>query len=841
MNKLKDKKIQDQDSEIEEDDQDFDLSQKIQQKQAEIEELSKKIRYMDLDFKKKEIEMNAQLANEKQRVEELQDILQKKLAGIKENKEADELQKRLTIVEDELFEKQQIAHEMLRQLTDMEQENEYLKSEVERLQSTSPQKNQNEDIDVDKIVSTCMELQKRNDELQTEVEQIKRGAIDTIVEKEKIIIELQEQLDGLTYNMQNMDQNIMNSNNEIHQEEIESIRREYEQRIQFLEERCMELAQRLEQDQLHHEEQLLNLEQQITERVLENMQQHIDSAKSVEADLMQQLQIVEEKLRNQEKYLSDSQKLLQNTREEFRKEREQYELKIRNLTKQAEQFEEVSRQVKQITKEFDDYRKQTERDITEKSISLEKLQQKRDELMKVQINLDSENKRLKENLENSKQAIRNLEEQNDQLQEKIDDNQRDIHYKIKEITDRFEKEKTVLEQELRNQGDRMRKYSTHSNNGALKSNPSQEIIRQVTPQQIRKDSQNADKTENLHSSNQVQSFNQETSQQDVNSKESSSRKSNASAPRISNPKQTQLGFEFEDEDFSIEEEKTDKLEKNNLLDQNGFQEKSQENLDQDISPNNQESLNSIGELPDQKLSIQSSSSNQNRRKKESFNITEAQVNPLQPQRNSTRNQFKKQFMFPQQNQTNSSPQRDILTYDQIARGYNMENINIQDLVNENIDLKLRNQKLECSINGLEVTIEKLQNEAKQTLKQLQEVRKEKVLTNKEADLINELNSFKAHCHRVETQFVTQKLQLTEELHFYKEEVRVLEKIANENREQMLKLSQDKDYFQQKYTKLKNILKQRRTGGSVGGNSVFADNYEVGVQQSQKKKTFWIFK
>ncbi|EAR90669.2 hypothetical protein TTHERM_01094820 (macronuclear) [Tetrahymena thermophila SB210] len=840
MNKLKDKKIQDQDSEVEEDDQDFDLSQKIQQKQAEIEELSKKIRYMDLDFKKKEIEMNAQLANEKQRVEELQDILQKKLADIKENKEADELQKRLTIVEDELFEKQQIAHEMLRQLTDMEQENEYLKSEVERLSSSSPQKNQNEDIDVDKIVSTCMELQKRNDELQTEVEQIKRGAIDTIVEKEKIIIELQEQLDGLTYNMQNMDQNMMNTNNEIHQEEIESIRREYDQRIQFLEERCMDLAQRLEQDQLQHEEQLMNLEQQITERVLENMQQHIDSAKSVEADLMQQLQIVEEKLRNQEKYLSDSQKLLQNTREEFRKEREQYEVKIRNLTKQAEQLDEVSRQLKQVSKEFDDYRKQTERDNTEKLISLEKLQQKRDELMKVQINLDSENKRLKENLENSKQTIRNLEEQNDQLQEKIDESSRDIHYRIKEITERYEKEKTVLEQELRNQGDRIRKYSSHSNNGAIKSTPSQEILRQVTPQQIRKDSQNLEKIEHLHSSNQVQSFNQEA--QDANSKESSSRKSNASAPRTSNPKQTQLGFEFEDEDFSIEEEKTDKLEKANLnSEQNGYQEKSQEILDQDLSPNNYESQNSIGDLPEQKLSIQSSSSNQNRRKKESFNITEASINPLQPQRNSARNQFKKQFMFPQQNQTNNSPQRDTLTYDQIARGYNIENINIQDLVNENIDLKLRNQKLECSINGLEVTIEKLQNEAKQTLKQLQEVRKEKVLTNKEADLINELNSFKAHCHRVETQFVTQKLQLTEELHFYKEEVRVLEKIANENREQMLKLSQDKDYFQQKYTKLKNILKQRRTGGSVGGNSVFADNYEVGVQQSQKKKTFWIFK
>lgn len=30
------------------------------------------------------------------------------------------------------------------------------------------------------------------------------------------------------------------------------------------------------------------------------------------------------------------------------------------------------------------------------------------------------------------------------------------------------------------------------------------------------------------------------------------------------------------------------------------------------------------------------------------------------------------------------------------------------------------------------------------------MRKEKVLTNKEADLLNELNSFKDHCHRVET-------------------------------------------------------------------------------------------
>lgn len=49
---------------------------------------------------------------------------------MKENKAVDELQTRLSMVEDELFEKQSIAHSMLRQLIDIESENEQLKSEI---------------------------------------------------------------------------------------------------------------------------------------------------------------------------------------------------------------------------------------------------------------------------------------------------------------------------------------------------------------------------------------------------------------------------------------------------------------------------------------------------------------------------------------------------------------------------------------------------------------------------------------------------------------------------------------------------------------------------------------
>lgn len=50
--------------------------------------------------------MSAELGNERTRANELQDILTNELNKLKANREANELQERLVLVENELFEKQ---------------------------------------------------------------------------------------------------------------------------------------------------------------------------------------------------------------------------------------------------------------------------------------------------------------------------------------------------------------------------------------------------------------------------------------------------------------------------------------------------------------------------------------------------------------------------------------------------------------------------------------------------------------------------------------------------------------------------------------------------------------
>lgn len=114
------------------------------------------------------------------------------------------------------------------------------------------------------------------------MEKIREGAIDAIMEKERVIMELREQLytdnDSIVANLHQKVNALIREKDEweeMHASMVEN----YEKTLQ-------ELQSKLDVENHKFEERILRIESEINERVQTTIQSSIESAKDVENDLM---------------------------------------------------------------------------------------------------------------------------------------------------------------------------------------------------------------------------------------------------------------------------------------------------------------------------------------------------------------------------------------------------------------------------------------------------------------------------------------------------------------------------------------------------------------------------
>lgn len=84
-----------------------------------------------------------------------------------------------------------------------------------------------------------------------------------------------------------------------------------------------------------------------------------------------------------------------------------------------------------------------------------------------------------------------------------------------------------------------------------------------------------------------------------------------------------------------------------------------------------------------------------------------------------------------------------------------------------------------------------------------------VASAKEAELIAEYESLKSHLIKLETHFLTSKLQWAEETSFLKQELKYAEKTAADCKLEVAQLAQDRDFFQFKYKKLSAKINKKK--------------------------------
>lgn len=108
-------------------------------------------------------------------------------------------------------------------------------------------------------------------------------------------------------------------------------------------------------------------------------------------------------------------------------------------------------------------------------------------------------------------------------------------------------------------------------------------------------------------------------------------------------------------------------------------------------------------------------------------------------------------------------------------------------------LRTMNEKLSYASESYEAEIEKLSQELRAAYKSMQDYRRgltEQIVASKEREsaLKCELESLKTHVYKIETHMITYKLQYEEDNCYLKEELRITEKISEENKVKVASLA-----------------------------------------------------
>ncbi|EAR98475.1 hypothetical protein TTHERM_00292020 (macronuclear) [Tetrahymena thermophila SB210] len=786
------------------------------QQQNIIDDLEKRIRLIELNNKKRVIELENELKNEQRRATELEDELKK---NIREQSDYEhikqmnfDLQNKLTEHENLIVEQRQKEHQLnkqIRQLKDQVSNSKAFGSPYgrhERNQNSSSLKkyispNQHDncrnvqcfdesnqvvqngdnegqcEFDNKDLIRAILDLKQEKEDLIQHIEKIKEASIDAIMEKEKIIMELKEQIfykddiDGVSLKLDQMIQ------------EKEEWQRMHESSIENYERTIQELQHKIEFEQRLFEERILNIETEINERVIQRFQQNLDSAKDVENNLIQQIKITEERLKMCDKTISDQQKVISNNKEQL----SQYVEEINSLKSSLAQSKTFKEKISQLEKELSTLEKNSRKEIEQKQEQIEKLSRRNNELLKNFINFETENKRLNEQIENL----------NDNLQ-KMQTDYESLQIKYEEATVNYERDLSIQQQHFNEE----------------KKNLLQELNDQKAGYKNRQSC--------LKSDIGYDEFSSCFDSPQISSKKRSSQKQQP----------TYIAFRKNSEDSNQAENNS-----------------SQENLDSD------EENDFLQQLDNQ---TQESRSNQRRKSSDYMKTPECDFSLRQEQpllRDITTSVNNNKFVnFHALNQSlpQKPSQKNCIKLQPLAQQTHQANSNIQDKENniqliaplkQEIDhLKNVNEKLQAASESYENEIMKLQNELKTAYKQMQECRKSladniNVNKEKESSLKCEIESLKTHIYKIETHMVTYKLQYEEDSSYLKEELKIAEKIAAESKVKLAQIMQDKDYFQQQYKVILAKYKQKKNQESQSHSFLRQNDY---YSTSDTQNNFIVF-
>ncbi|CAK58327.1 unnamed protein product (macronuclear) [Paramecium tetraurelia] len=374
------------------DDEEMFLVGKIQAQKVEIEALQKQLRVTEFQFKQQILELTNELERERKRTGELENEINTQISSIGQGEIqsfATQLEQKLSEAENKLLEYK--ANELK------------LQKEIQSLK----RKPENEEID----------------ELKQQLVKMEETAIALIVEKEKVIQDLKSQLECSTQIQETF-------HDQIHHSDVDD---EKDIKIQNLKQLVQELNQKIEQDQLHFDERLMKLEHEITERVLDSISHQINESKSVEQDLLHQINLYEEKIKNQDKLLVSQEKLLQQVKDEKYKEVSFYE------GRNAEMQKKLSSALQQVLKsdrKSEDAFKQYTNLQREKTI----LQKQRDEQVKLNVKLEN-------NIRKQIQDMDELRQYNNSSQQQIDD----LEQQVNHLEQQLQETKFYYEEQLQMQ------------------------------------------------------------------------------------------------------------------------------------------------------------------------------------------------------------------------------------------------------------------------------------------------------------------------------------------------------------------------------------------------------
>ncbi|KAM3141269.1 hypothetical protein pb186bvf_006654 [Paramecium bursaria] len=383
---------------------------KIQAQKVEIETLQKQLRQQDFIQKQQILELSSELEGERKRVQELEAQIYDFINNDGLKQFALSLEEKLAQAENSILEyqNQEVFHQYQFQM--------HMQREIQALK----RKSDNEEIE----------------DLKQQILHMEEMAIQLIVEKDTVINELKDQL--------------VNQNLEVQQNDY----KEKDQQIINLTQVIQELNFKLEQEQLLMDEKIIKTEYEVTQRVLDNLNQAIDQSKYVERDLLQQIGYQEERIKQLDRLLKDQEKLIQNLKEEHYRENQTHENRSQELQRKlSNALQQVLKSDKKCEEAFQKYQhlQREKQNINKQKEELQKQIQKQEKVIK----------KLQSDLGELQQLLEQQQNQTDELENNLQEELQKYDNMVKYYEQELQSRSMSLGQEIQ-----MRRDMTEENEQA---------------------------------------------------------------------------------------------------------------------------------------------------------------------------------------------------------------------------------------------------------------------------------------------------------------------------------------------------------------------------------------
>lgn len=308
-------------------------------------------------------------------------------------------------------------------------------------------------------------LKKENIQLFSEAKQVREGAIDALVEKEKKIIELSDEIQNREqfYKIQ-FDQareEIKLMQGKIKSDDLMGILSiekqktlDLENNLEFerkeLMKRIYMLEETLEEKERENKQNLVNLENNLNEANENRFQEHmklIERDYKIYKNSLNILEKAEEKSDHYEIYCFNLQEKLKGVEVEHSKEIEKYKQKLEEIRfNQKEILENVK---KNYEKQIEDCKTESQKSLTKKNEYIMQQEKSKDNLINRILDLEKDNK--KKLIENNKliDSVHYLTQQNISIQNRLEEVASKQEEYINDLKKKFNYENQILTFELK--------------------------------------------------------------------------------------------------------------------------------------------------------------------------------------------------------------------------------------------------------------------------------------------------------------------------------------------------------------------------------------------------------